>query len=222
MVADQFGTSTLHPVAVCPAPCSSFTFGLVCAEDIIAVVNKIPNKTSYGDDGISSHLLKQIIGHIAEYLAFMVNMSFSTGKFPTPWKTAVVVPVHKRSNLSNAYQQVCLTEESQKLVTISTHKGLFSYTRLPYGITSAPAIFQNLIEQIFVDIPGVQCFLDDLLVTGRNDAEHVKHLEEVFKRLKDCGLKVQKSKCSFFKDSVEYLGHVISKDGLHTCEDKID
>ncbi|KAK9718453.1 hypothetical protein QE152_g23166 [Popillia japonica] len=71
MVADQFGTSTLHPVAVCPAPCSSFTFGPVCAEDIIAVVNKIPNKTSYGDDGISSHLLKQIIGHIAEYLAFV-------------------------------------------------------------------------------------------------------------------------------------------------------
>ncbi|KAK9745879.1 hypothetical protein QE152_g6551 [Popillia japonica] len=106
MVADQFGTSTLHPVAVCPAPCGSFTFGPVCAvavcpapcgsftfgpvcaEDIIAVVNKIPNKTSYGDDGISSYLLKQIIGHIAEYLAFMVNMSFSTGKFPTPWKTA--------------------------------------------------------------------------------------------------------------------------------------
>ncbi|KAK9685061.1 hypothetical protein QE152_g38334 [Popillia japonica] len=80
----QFGTSTLHPVAVCPAPCSSFTFGPVCAENIIAVVNKIPNKTSYGDDGISSHLLKQIIGHIAEYLAFVVNMSFSTGKFPTP------------------------------------------------------------------------------------------------------------------------------------------
>lgn len=61
-------------------------------------------------------------------------------------------------DLSEAYQQIVLSEQSRKLVTISTHKGLFSYTRLPYGITTAPAIFQNIMEQMFT-MPGVVCFL---------------------------------------------------------------
>lgn len=56
-------------------------------------------------------------------------------------------------DLSEAYQQVLLTEESRQLVTISTHKGLFQYTRIPYGVKCAPSIFQNLMEQMFL-IPG--------------------------------------------------------------------
>lgn len=71
--------------------------------------------------------------------------------------------------LSEAYQQ--LTDESQQLVTISTHKGLFLYTRLPYGVKSAPAIFQNIMERLLI-IPAVACFLDDILVTGATEQQH--------------------------------------------------
>lgn len=124
-------------------------------------------------------------------------------------------------DLSDAYQQIVLSEDSQKLVTISTHKGLFSYTRLPYGITSAPAIFQNIMEQLFVDIPGVACFLDDILVTGKNDQEHLLNLGKVFKKLKDCNLKVKKEKCFLFQNSVQYLGHKIDKEGLHTSDERV-
>nr|CAI5855831.1 unnamed protein product [Callosobruchus analis] len=124
-------------------------------------------------------------------------------------------------DLSDAYQQVELSEESRKLVTISTHKGLYSYTRLPYGISCAPAVFQNIMEQMLVNIPGVVCFLDDILVTGRNDCEHLERLELVFQKLQECGLKVKKEKCKFFENSVNYLGHTIDKLGLHTSEERV-
>lgn len=123
-------------------------------------------------------------------------------------------------DLSDAYQQLILTEESRKLVTITTHKGLFSYTRLPYGITCAGALFQNIMEQMFL-MPGVVCFLDDILVTGKTDQEHLERLEHVFKKLKECGLKVKKEKCCLFQNSVKYLGHVIDKEGLHTSDERV-
>lgn len=67
-------------------------------------------------------------------------------------------------DLSNAYMQLQLDPESQKRCTISTHKGLFSYSRLPYGINSGPSIFQQKIDQTLQDLPGVVAFMDDILV----------------------------------------------------------
>lgn len=94
-------------------------------------------------------------------------------------------------DLSEAYQQVLLSNDSRKLVTISTHKGLFCYTRLPYGVKNCPFIFQNIMEQIFL---SQVCFLDDILITGKTDHEHLTRLEAVFHRLQECGLKVKKQK----------------------------
>ena len=78
-------------------------------------------------------------------------------------------------DLSQAYQQLPLDEESQKLTTISTHKGLFQYTRLPYDIASSPAIFQMTMDKILQGLNGVSCYLDDILVTGRDDTGRYSH-----------------------------------------------
>lgn len=125
-------------------------------------------------------------------------------------------------DLSEAYQQVLLDKDSTELVTISTHKGLFSYQRLPFGIHCAPSIFQNIIEQLFSNIPGVVAFLDDILVTGRNAQEHLDRLERVFEKLKGCGLKVRQEKCTFFQNSVTYMGHRIDQCGLHKTDERIE
>ena len=69
------------------------------------------------------------------------------------------------------YQQVLLEEGSRKYVTINTHKGLYHYNRLPFGVASAPAVFQQLMEQILKGLQGVACYLDDVLITGRNDQD---------------------------------------------------
>ncbi len=83
-------------------------------------------------------------------------------------------------DLSHAYQQVLLEEKSQEFVTVSTHKGLYRYNRVPFGVASAPAVFQQLMEKVLQGIPGVVCFIDDVLVTGGNDEEHLRN---VLKRL---------------------------------------
>ncbi|XP_057677181.1 uncharacterized protein K02A2.6-like [Corythoichthys intestinalis] len=111
-------------------------------------------------------------------------------------------------------------EESREWLTINTHKGLFRYCRLPFGITSAPALFQRAMDQILSGLPGVQCYLDDILCTGANDEEHLRNLDAVLKRLRQYGLRVRKEKCEFLRPSVEYLGHVIDHKGLHKAPSK--
>ena len=100
-------------------------------------------------------------------------------------------------------------------VTIVTHKGLYRYRRLPFGITSAPALFQRAMAQILSGLPGVQCYLDDQLITGPDEQSHLRILDATLQRLQEYGLKVWKDKCEFFQHSVEYLGHVIDSAGLH-------
>ena len=73
--------------------------------------------------------------------------------------------------MSQAYQQLLLHDESKKLVTINTHKGLFVYSCLPCGVSSAPGIFQT-VETLLQGIPNVLIYLDDILVSGKTTEEH--------------------------------------------------
>ena len=92
--------------------------------------------------------------------------------------------------------------------------GLFQYTRLPFGVSSAPAIFQREMENLFRGLPHVAVYFDDILVTGTSDSDHLHNPRCVLTRLRDVGLKLKFEKCFFLVPQVEYLGHVISKDGL--------
>ena len=83
-------------------------------------------------------------------------------------------------DLSSAYLQVPLHPESHKYITINTHRGLYQYTRLPFGVASAPAIFQRIMEGILQGILGVVVYIDDILVSGKDEQEHLKRLEQVY------------------------------------------
>jgi len=98
---------------------------------------------------------------------------------------------------------------------------VYEVLRLPYGVKPATAIFQREVEKVFKNCPFTANLLDDLIATGRNDSEHLENLKEVFKRCKEAGFQLNKEKCEFFKTQVEYLGHVIDKDGLKTSEKKV-
>lgn len=90
--------------------------------------------------------------------------------------------------MSHAYKQILLDEESNKYVTVNMHRGLFTYNRLPFGVASAPAIFQRTMEGLLKGIPLVAVYLDDILVSGQDEADHLKNLSEVLRRLEEAGL----------------------------------
>ena len=118
-------------------------------------------------------------------------------------------------DLQEAYQQCLIDSESQKYVVINTTKGLFAYQRLCYGISSAPAEFQRIMDKLLKDIGKVQCLLDDVIIAGKTIEEHNFLLEKVLKIFKENGLKLKLKKCSFCMSSIEYLGHKIDSNGLH-------
>ena len=108
-----------------------------------------------------------------------------------------------------------LKPSSYQYVTINTH------TRLPFGVASAPALFQKTMDAILQGIPPIICYIDDILVTGANDEEHLCNLTEVLRRLQERGMRLKRDKCKFLKDSVNYLGHHIDAQGCHANARKV-
>ncbi|XP_060085398.1 uncharacterized protein K02A2.6-like [Ylistrum balloti] len=124
-------------------------------------------------------------------------------------------------DLTQAYLQMEVDNTTSELLTINTHKGLFRYNRLPFGIASAPAIWQRAMDQLLQDIPYTNCILDDMIITGRNDSEHLQNLNTVLERLSKHGLRANLEKCQFFQDKINYCGHEIDEKGLHKSADKV-
>ena len=101
-------------------------------------------------------------------------------------------------DMKNACNQLLLDKASKPLTTINTHRGLFQYNRLSFGVASAPAIFQKTMDELLRGIPGVAVFLDDILVSGSSHAEHEARLCEVLIGLERVGLKLNPTKFFFF------------------------
>lgn len=156
-----------------------------------------------------------------------LNPCLETDRYPLPRIDELFTALaggqeFSKIDLNRAYQQVVMSESSRKYWTLNTHKGLFSVNRLPFGVSSAPSIFQRIMDTMLKDLKGVSCYLDDVLITGKTSDEHFANLEAVLKRLTERGVRVKKEKCSFFQTELQYLGHVISAAGVSTTPDKIE
>lgn len=124
-------------------------------------------------------------------------------------------------DMSQAYQQLMLDEESKGYTTINTHKGLFRYTRLPFGVSSAPGIYQRVMDNLLQGIPYVVVRVDDILVSGEDTAAHMRNLEEVLSRLATAGLRLNEEKCTFLADKVVYLGQMVTREGVQPVKEKV-
>ena len=156
-----------------------------------------------------------------------VNYALTVDQYPLPKPEDLFATLSNgqefsKLDLSQAYLQLKLDELSRPYTTINTHQGLYQYTRLPFGIPSAPAIFQRLMDTILQGIPGVVCYIDDILVTGKDQEEHLQNLNEVFSLLEKHGFRLKREKCTLLAKSVEYLGHSITKDGISALPDKVE
>lgn len=162
----------------------------------------------------------------ADY-SITINKQLNVDHYPLPTAQELFTKLHggrlfSKLDLSQAYSQFELDDESQRYTCINTHRGLFRYTRLVFGLACAPAIFQRAMESILSGIDGVLCMLDDILISSENYDQNVERLHLVLKRLQDVGLTVQKDKCEFFKDEVDYLGYTIDKYGLRKSLKKVE
>ena len=124
-------------------------------------------------------------------------------------------------DLSHAYLQLQLDESAKEYLVINTHKGLFEYTRMPFGVASAPSIFQRTMDNLLQGLEHVVVYIDDILITGRTEEEHLRTLGKVLQILEEAGMRLKKEKCVFMVPRVEYLGHSISKEGLQPTADKV-
>ena len=155
-----------------------------------------------------------------------INPVLTLDKYPIPkvvdlFSTLAGGKVFSKIDLSQAYQQLPLADKSKQYVVINTHKGLFRYTRLPFGVSSAPGIFQRVMENMLQGIQNVIVYLDDILLSSATESDHLKLIDHVLDRLEKAGLRARKGKCQFFVPSVTYLGHKIDAEGLHPLPDKV-
>ena len=109
-----------------------------------------------------------------------------------------------------------------KTTTLSPWGGAFVYNRLPFGLASAPATWQKLLDTVLKDIPNSFVYLDDVLVWGRTKEEHHEVLEKVFKRLSENNMALSLEKCIFGQEQVEYLGYNVSPSGIRPLQRKLD
>ena len=127
-------------------------------------------------------------------------------------------------DLVMGYYNITLSPDASKLCTITTPFGKYEYLRLPMGVSVAPDIFQDRICQLFEDLESVRAFIDDLLVVTHGDLFqdcHCDQLDVVMTRLEEAGLKCKIDKCFFAQPEMEYLGYIITKNGVKTNPKKV-
>jgi hypothetical protein len=119
-------------------------------------------------------------------------------------------------DLTSGYWQIRITEADVPKTAFQSRYGSFKFLVMPFGLTNAPSTFQALMNSILSDIVDqfVLVYLDDILIYSRTEEEHRHHLQIVLDRLRQHRLLVKESKCEFARSSVQFLGHVISGEGL--------
>ena len=123
--------------------------------------------------------------------------------------------------VNKGYHQIELDKASRELTAFATHRGIFRYTRLLFGMSSAAEIYQREIELALSGLPGVKNISDDIIIGGRTEEELIKRTEAVFQRLRTKNLTVNLKKCRFLKTELLYTGHKLSQFGVSPDEEKV-
>ena len=131
--------------------------------------------------------------------------------------------VYSTLDLKAGYHQMRVAEQDIHKTGFRCHSGHFEFTKVPFGLKTAPNFFQREMNKIMAGLIGVCVFvyIDDILVFSKNEEDNLHHLQQVFDRLRQVGLKLKPTKCAFGLPEVKLLGYVLSKDGIQTDPDKV-
>ncbi|GBL78306.1 Sphingomyelin phosphodiesterase [Araneus ventricosus] len=154
-----------------------------------------------------------------------VNKFCETQFYPLPSQEEILTSMgdgkyFSKIDLSKAFHQLQISPESQELLTLNTPRGLLRYSKLPFGIKSASFLFQQKMDEILKDFFYTNCYIDDLFIRANTKEECIKRTEIVMDRLNSYNVKINLSKCEFFKDCIQILGHRKDSSGVHPLDDK--
>ena len=115
-----------------------------------------------------------------------------------------------------------MDKEDRAKTAFCTTEGLFEFKVLPFGLCNAPATFQRLMDMVLasLQLDSYLVYLDDVINPGRDFKQHLCNLQQVLKRFRNAGLKLQRAKCSLYQEEVSFLGHVVSAKGVATDPSK--
>ena len=130
-------------------------------------------------------------------------------------------------DLASGYWQVKIHLDSREKTAFITYQGLFEFRVMPFGLRNAPAVFQRLMQRVLAGLNPpegpdfVSVYLDDVIVFSRTLDDHLHHLSLVIDRLTKAGLKLKPSKCHFISQEVQYLGHLLTPEGIRPNPDRV-
>ncbi|KAG1935767.1 retrotransposable element [Pimephales promelas] len=131
--------------------------------------------------------------------------------------------IFTKLDLRNAYHLVRIREGDEWKTAFNTPRGHFEYLVIFFGLSNSPAVFQALVNDVLRDMIDqfIYVYLDDILIFSSSLQEHVQHVRQVLQRLLENGLYVKAEKCDFYAQSVPFLGHIVSSEGMRVDPDKI-
>lgn len=127
-------------------------------------------------------------------------------------------------DLKSGFHQIEVHPKDRPKTAFSTDQGHFEFIRMPFGLKNAPATFQRVMNHILGNLIGKCClvYLDDIIIFGSSLQQHLDNLNKVLQRLAQANLKIQLDKCEFLQKECEFLGHIITQDGIRPNPNKIE